>query len=160
MYAKNGYGQSNLQRYRAVKIQTASPAQIMLMLYDGAIRFTQIAKKKIEEGDYSGKGTYIGKVQAIISELMSSLDFSIAPELCTQLQQLYMFMMEKLTEANIHVKTEPLDTVTNLLSTLRDGWGQALTSLPSDPTVGKTATAVTQPVPDLNIADIGGSREA
>ena len=79
MYAKNGYGQSNFQRYRAVKIQTASPAQIMLMLYDGAIRFALIAKKKIEEKDYAAKGTYISKVQAIVSELMSSLDF-MAPE--------------------------------------------------------------------------------
>ncbi len=83
MYAKNGYSQSSYQRYRAVKIQTASPAQIMLMLYDGAIRFAKIAKNKIDEGDMSSKGTYVGKVQAIISELMSSLDFSIAPELCT-----------------------------------------------------------------------------
>ncbi len=145
MYAKNGYGQSSFQRYRAVKIQTASPAQIMLMLYDGAIRFTLIGKKKIEEGDYSGKGTYIGKVQAIISELMSSLDFSIAPELCTQLEQLYIYMMEQLTEANLQVKTEPLDVVVKLLTTLREGWGQALTSLPNDPTAGKQVGRVTVP---------------
>ena len=137
MYAKNGYGQSNLQRYRAVKIQTASPAQLMLMLYDGASRYCHVAKMKLEEKDLAGKGTYIGKVQAIISELMSSLDFSIAPELCTQLQQLYMFMMEQLTEANIRLKSEPIDVVINLLTTLRDGWSQALTSLPADPTLNK-----------------------
>ncbi|MCK6572156.1 flagellar export chaperone FliS [Myxococcota bacterium] len=152
MYAKNGYSQSSLQRYRAVKIQTASPAQIMLMLYDGAIRFTQIAKMKIEERDLAGKGTYIGKVQAIISELMSSLDFSIAPELCTQLQQLYMYMMEQLTEANIRLKTEPLDVVVSLLTTLREGWGQALTSLPVDPTLSKVqngeASGAPQPAPE------------
>lgn len=149
MYAKNGYSQSNLQRYRAVKIQTASPAQVMLMLYDGAIRFTQIAKMKIEERDLAGKGTYIGKVQAIVSELMSSLDFSIAPELCTQLQQLYMYMMEQLTEANIRLKTQPLDVVISLLTTLREGWGQALTSLPVDPTLNKAQTVeVAGPAPE------------
>lgn len=141
MYAKNGYAQSSFQRYRAVKIQTASPAQILIMLYDGAIRFALIAKKKIDEKDYAAKGTYIGKVQAIISELMSSLDFSIAPELCTQLEQLYIYMMEQLTEANLNLDTEALETVVRLLKTLREGWSEALTSLPSDPTAGREATA-------------------
>lgn len=143
MYAKNGYSQSSYHRYRAVKIQTASPAQIMLMLYDGAIRFAKIAKKKIEDEDLSGKGTYIGKVQAIISELMGSLDFSIAPELCTQLEQLYIYMMEQLTEANVNVDVEPIDLVIKLLTTLREGWGQALTSLPNDPTVGRDVGSIT-----------------
>lgn len=156
MYAKSGYAQSNFQRYRAIKIQTASPAQIMLMLYDGAIRFSQIAKKKVDEGDIAGKGTYISKVQAIVSELMSSLDFSIAPELCTQLQQLYIFMMEQLTEANIQVKTEPIDVVIDLLSTLRDGWSQALTSLPQDPTLNKRPGVVTgAPPPDAQMGGAG-----
>lgn len=141
MYAKNGYAQSSFQRYRAVKIQTASPAQIMIMLYDGAIRFALIAKKKIEEKDYAAKGTYIGKVQAIISELMSSLDFSIAPELCTQLEQLYIYMMEQLTEANLNLDVDKLDVVVRLLRTLRDGWSEALGSLPADPTAGREATA-------------------
>lgn len=141
MYAKNGYAQSSFQRYRAVKIQTASPAQIMIMLYDGAIRFALIAKKKIEEKDYAAKGTYIGKVQAIISELMSSLDFSIAPELCTQLEQLYIYMMEQLTDANLNLKVDNLDVVVRLLRTLRDGWSEALGSLPADPTAGREATA-------------------
>ncbi len=145
MYAKNGYGQSSFQRYRAVKIQTASPAQIMLMLYDGAIRFALIAKKKMDEKDYGSKGTYISKVQAIISELMSSLDFTIAPELCSRLEQLYLFMMEQLTEANVHLKHEPIDVVVDLLKTLREGWSEALTSLPKDPTLGKQVGRVTRP---------------
>jgi len=145
MYAKNGYGSNNLQRYRAVKIQTASPAQVMVMLYDGAIRFALIAKKKIGEKDYAAKGTYIGKVQAIVSELMSSLDFSIAPELCTRLEQLYIYMIEQLTLANLELKTEPIDTVVGLLKTLREGWSEALESLPVDPTVGKARRTVTRP---------------
>ena len=145
MYAKNNYGSSNLQRYKAVKIQTASPAQIMIMLYDGAIRFSLVAKKKIEEKDYAAKGTYIGKVQAIVSELMSSLDFSIAPELCSRLEQLYIYIIEQLTISNLELKTEPLDVVVELLKTLRDGWSEALTSLPNDPTIGRGPRQVTRP---------------
>ena len=145
MYAKNNYGSSNLQRYKAVKIQTASPAQIMIMLYDGAIRFSLVAKKKIEEKDYAAKGTYIGKVQAIVSELMSSLDFSIAPELCSRLEQLYIYIIEQLTISNLELKTEPLDVVVELLKTLREGWSEALTSLPTDPTIGRGPRQVTRP---------------
>ncbi len=146
MYAKNGY-QSSFQRYRAVKIKTASPAQIMLMLYDGAIRFTQMAKKKMLEGDIAGKGSYIGKVQAIVSELMSSLDFSISPDLCAQLEQLYIFMMEQLSEANLKMQPEKLDTVQELLNTLREGWKQALDSLPQDPTLAQRAPTPSAPRP-------------
>ncbi|MEE2787580.1 MAG: flagellar export chaperone FliS [Myxococcota bacterium] len=145
MYAKNGYGQSSFQRYRAVKIQTASPAQIMLMLYDGAIRFALIARKKIDEKDYAAKGTYLGKVQAILSELMSSLDFSVAPELCERLEQLYLYMMERLTKANLELDTQPVDEVVELLKTLREGWNEALTSLPNDPTAGRTPSGGNRP---------------
>ena len=136
MYAKNNYGSSNLQRYKAVKIQTASPAQIMIMLYDGAIRFSLQAKKKIEEKDYEAKGVFISKTQAIIDELMNSLDFTIAPELCTNLQQLYIYINERLTHANINLEASSMDEVIQLLNTLRDGWKQALAS-EADPTVTK-----------------------
>ena len=52
----SGYGKKGLGRYQDMKVHTASPAQIMIMLYDGAIRFSLQAKKKIEERDFEGKG--------------------------------------------------------------------------------------------------------
>jgi flagellar protein FliS len=119
-----------------MKVQTASPAQIMIMLYDGAIRFSLQAKKKIEERDFEGKGVFISKTQAIIDELMNSLDFTIAPDLCTNLQKLYIYINERLTHANIQLDAEAMDEVIQLLNTLRDGWKQALAS-DSDPTVTK-----------------------
>ena len=121
-----GYGKKQLGRYQDMKIQTASPEQIMIMLYDGAIRFSLQAKKKIVEKDFEGKGIFISKTQAIIDELMNSLDFSIAPDLCSNLQQLYIYINERLTEANIQLNVEAIDEVVGLLNTLRDGWKQAL----------------------------------
>ena len=76
------------------------------MLYDGAIRFV-CSKKKIDEKDYAGKGTYIGKVQAIVSELMSSLDFSMAPGFASASSS-FISTYERLTEANLELKTNPL----------------------------------------------------
>ena len=132
----SGYGKKGLGRYQDMKVQTASPAQIMIMLYDGAIRFSLQAKKKIEERDFEGKGVFISKTQAIIDELMNSLDFTIAPDLCTNLQKLYIYINERLTHANIQLDPEAMDEVIQLLNTLRDGWKQALAS-DSDPTVTK-----------------------
>ena len=162
MYAKNGYSRSSFQRYRAVKIQTASPAQVMLMLYDGAIRFAHIAQRKLEENDMPAKGTYLGKVQAIVSELMSSLDHTVAPELCERLQSLYIYMMERLSHANLKRDKAAIEEVIGLLTTLREGWSEALKSLPEDPTThaarrGRTAGAQQQqPVP----VPTGGTRSA
>lgn len=132
----SGYGKKGLGRYQDMKVQTASPAQIMIMLYDGAIRFSLQAKKKIEEKDFEGKGVFISKTQAIIDELMNSLDFNIAPELCSNLQQLYIYINERLTHANIKMEAEAMNEVIELLNTLRDGWKQALAS-DQDPTVKK-----------------------
>jgi flagellar protein FliS len=133
----SGYGKKGLGRYQDMKVQTASPAQIMIMLYDGAIRFSLQAKKKLEEKDFEGKGIFISKTQAIVDELMNSLNFSIAPELCENLQQLYIYINERLSEANIKCDAEVLDEVIGLLNTLRDGWKQALASEPQDPTAPK-----------------------
>jgi flagellar secretion chaperone FliS len=133
----SGYGKKGLGRYQDMKVQTASPAQIMIMLYDGAIRFTLQAKKKIEEKDYEAKGILISKTQAIVDELMNSLNFSIAPDLCENLQKLYIYINEKLSEANIKRDLEILDEVIGLLSTLRDGWKQALAQEGQDPTAPK-----------------------
>jgi flagellar protein FliS len=135
----SGYGKKGLGRYQDMKVHTASPAQIMIMLYDGAIRFSLQAKKKIEEKDYEGKGIFISKTQAIIDELMNSLDFNVLPELCGRLQQLYIYMNEKLTEANIKLHAESIDEVVNLLTTLRDAWKEALVSEGQDPTVKKSS---------------------
>lgn len=132
----SGYGKKGLGRYQDMKVQTASPAQIMIMLYDGAIRFSLQAKKKIEDKDFEGKGVFISKTQAIIDELMNSLDFNIAPELCTNLQQLYIYINERLTHANIKMEADAMNEVVELLNTLRDGWKQALAS-EQDPTVTK-----------------------
>jgi flagellar protein FliS len=134
----SGYGKKGLGRYQDMKVHTASPAQIMIMLYDGAIRFSLQAKKKIEEKDYESKGIFISKTQAIIDELMNSLDFNVLPELCGRLQQLYIYMNEKLTDANIKLNAESIDEVVNLLTTLRDAWKEALASEGQDPTVKKS----------------------
>lgn len=113
-------------QYQNNSILTASPEQILIMLYDGAIRFATIAEKCLDEGDMPGKGKYIGKVIAILSEFSNTLDHSVGGELAANLDALYNYMINRLGEANIQNKKEPIQEVKKMLSELRDTWKQAI----------------------------------
>jgi flagellar protein FliS len=125
MYGKQ-LGNKNFQQYRQLKVQSASPGQLMLMLYDGAIRFCLRAIKQMEIKDVAGKGMSISKAQAIVQELAATLNFQVAPELCASLEQLYIYMTEKLTEANMDSDAEKIKEVVRLLTTVKEGWEQVV----------------------------------
>ena len=95
--------------YLRTKVLTATPEQLQLMLYDGAIRFTEQAKAALVKKDYEGSFNGISRAQKIIAELTGSLKHEIAPDLCGKLSALYNFVYRKLIEANIDHKVESLD---------------------------------------------------
>lgn len=99
---------------------------VLLLLYDGAIRFVKLAREQIEAGNTSAKEVSLSKVYAIISEFINSLDREQAPELCENLTQIYEFMLTKLTEANTNMDTEPLDIVLRYLTDMRHTWSEAI----------------------------------
>ncbi len=117
----NGYNQ-----YQNNHIQTASREQILLMLYDGAIRFSKQAKAAIKENDTATKGKYIGKTMAIISEFSNSLDHEIGGEMASNLDALYNYMLSELSKANVKNDTAPVDTVCTMLCELRATWAEAI----------------------------------
>lgn len=108
--------------YQQTQVTTASKEKILLMLYEGAIKFTKIAQTRMKERNVAEKGKYIGKALAIISELMNTLDHNVGGQLSADLENLYMFMSDKLIEANIHNRTEDLELVEKLLTTLYSAW--------------------------------------
>ena len=110
------------KQYQKTQVTTASREKILLMLYEGAIRFTKQARIAMNEKKIADKGKYISKTTAIISELMATLDFKVGGQLAQDLENLYIFMIDKLIEANIQNKTEPLDQVEKLLNTLYSAW--------------------------------------
>lgn len=114
------------RRYQAVQIESASPGQILIALYDGCIRFCRAAQSHIEAGDVAEKGRMISKAVAIIGELRSTLDHSVAPELCDSLERLYVFFQEQLSMANIKMDPALIDPVVKLMSELRDAWVEAV----------------------------------
>ena len=123
MYSANA---RKIAAYRKVRVQTSDPGQILLMLYDGAIRFCGNAKEAMEEMNIAKKGEFISKTYAILIELQATLNHDVAPELCQNLSSLYQFMMEQLVNANINNEPKDLDSVVELLGTLRDGWQRAV----------------------------------
>jgi flagellar protein FliS len=117
----NGYNQ-----YKNNQIATASSDQILLMLYDGSIRFCKQAKKAIEEKDTPSKGRFISKAMAIITEFSNTLDHEIGGDIAKNLDALYAYMLKELTQANIHNETQPIDNTCNMLCELRATWAEAI----------------------------------
>lgn len=110
------------KQYQKTQVVTASREKILLMLYEGAIRFTKQARVAMNDKKIAEKGKAISKATAILSELMATLDFKIGGQLAQDLENLYIFMIDKLIEANIHNKVEALDDVERLLNTLYSAW--------------------------------------
>jgi flagellar secretion chaperone FliS len=114
-----------MNQYQNNQVQTASPEKILIMLYDGAIRFTRQAMLAIDAGNKSVQGEKISRVIAIVSEFSNTLDHEIGGEIATELDALYTFMIRELTQANLKGDRKALETVDELLSGLRETWVEA-----------------------------------
>ncbi len=125
------------QQYKKNQIDTADQGKLIVMLYDGAIRFVSKAIELIETPkakDIETIHNSIVRAQDIIAELMSSLNMDVG-EISQRLLSIYMYMNTKLIEANIHKKKEPLEEVRKHLTELRDAWEQAAkTATPAEKT--------------------------
>ncbi len=108
------------------QVRSASPEQVLVMLYEGAIRFLREGKKAMEEGDSAGKLAKISRVVAILTELSNTLDFEKGGEVAENLDGLYWYMIRELTRSNAKDETRPLEVSENILVELRDAWIQAI----------------------------------
>lgn len=122
----NGQAANN---YLRTKVLTATPEQLQMMLYDGAIRFAEQARVAIQEKNWEQTYNLISRVQKIVIEMSCSLKHDIYPELCGKLSSLYNYAYRKLVEANIEHKVESLDEALNVLRYQRDTWGMLLEKL-------------------------------
>jgi flagellar protein FliS len=109
-------------QYQKTQVTTASREKILLMLYEGAIRFTKQAHGAMTQKKIAEKGKYISKATAILSELMATLDFKAGGQLAVDLENLYVFMIDKLIEGNIKNDADCLKQVEKLLMTLYEAW--------------------------------------
>lgn len=116
--------------YQAVAVSTATPGQLVLMLFDGALRFISTAQHGFGAEPISTRNEQINnnliKAQRILRELQCSLDMELGGEFSTRMFALYDFMIEQLTQANLTKMETPIKVVEKLLSEVRDSWSQML----------------------------------
>ena len=135
------------QNYLRTKVLTATPEQLQLMLYDGALRFGEQARVALQEKRYEDSYKLISKVQKILTELSITLKHDVAPELCSKLAALYTFVYRKLIEANVDHELPAMDEALTILRYQRETWAMLLDQLGKS----KAATAATKidmPGPD------------
>ena len=126
MLNNNGYA-----AYAKNKIMTASPAELTLMLYEGAIKFCNLAITAVEKKDYEQANTNIQKVENIITEFQATLDkrYPVAKDF----NNIYSYLQQRLLQANIKKDAEILEEVLEHLRTLRDTWKEIMKMTPHKP---------------------------
>ncbi len=110
------------KNYKQTLIKTATPEQVLLMLYEAAIKYAKLAVVAIDKKNVADKCTHIGKVHDIVMELRNTLDHSKGPEVANQLDALYEFCITQLFKANMNNDKAALENIIKILTTLYDGW--------------------------------------
>jgi flagellar protein FliS len=128
-----------LGAYKKTSVETASKEQILLMLYQAAIKNCKKAIEAIEQKNLAKKGEYIGKLQDIVIELSNSLDFEVGGEVAKELASLYDYLLYASTQANIKIDKSHLEGCLKVLNTLYDGWTEAIKSLKTQTANNKSA---------------------
>ena len=119
MALSNPYAQ-----YNNSKILTASPAELTLMLYDGAIKFCNIAIMGVEQNDIQKAHTNIRKVERIVEEFRSTLDRNYA--VSEDFDRIYVYLLQRLLEANVKKDKAILEEVNMHLHSMRDNWKEVM----------------------------------
>ncbi len=142
---------SKLSAYRANAVGSASPENLVVMLYDGAIRFLAAAIRAFEHQDPLDFNLNIHenitKTQAIIRELNHALDLENGGELADSLSGLYIYFDNRLQEANIGKNKEIIEEILQRISDLRDAWSE---SLQQQAEAAQRATTTNAPQPSTS----------
>jgi len=113
---------NGIRAYQDTAVTTQSKGRLIVMLYEGAIKFLKLAIKEAEAKNYEAKGRYLLKAQDIITELNAVLDMNAGGEIAENLRKLYLFMNSQLSQANIKCDVQKIREVITLLEELNQGW--------------------------------------
>jgi flagellar protein FliS len=108
--------------YQETTVATQGKGRLIVLLYDGAVKFMKLAVKELEAGNYEAKGQYIGRAQDIINELNAVLDMKAGDEIAANLRKLYCFMNSRLSEANTKCDPQLIREVITLMEELNQSW--------------------------------------
>ena len=114
--------QSSAQRYQETQFATADRGRILLLMFEGGLKFLAQSRVGLEAGDFVRFGQQLGRAQAVIAELMHTLDHKAGGEIAANLERLYQFMLDHLVEANRRKSVRHLEQVSRLLATIADAF--------------------------------------
>lgn len=123
--ARSGENSQQVDSYKLAHIETATPERLLVMLYDGTIKYLNLSLQSIDAKDIEGTHRNVLKAEAIILELMNVLDMEVGGEVASNLYNLYDYMYRQLVKANIAHDPEPVREVIKLLEPLRSAWSEA-----------------------------------
>ena len=129
MYGKNAHS-----TYKSVQVTTTDRGRLLLLMYDGAIKFLKQARDGLEHNDIQKFCKFLSKAQAIIAELMNTLDFEKGGSIARDLDRLYDFMLFYLTEANLYRDSERITKVIGLLDTIYAAYREIIEGTHKDQT--------------------------
>jgi flagellar protein FliS len=118
------YSPSRAIAYKEQSILTATPGQLVVILYDGCLRFLHQAAHAMRDGDTGAAGNRLSRAEAIIDELLTSLDLEQGGVIASRLQGIYVFCTRHLVEARIDRDAAKIEQVSELLGELRESWAQ------------------------------------
>ena len=113
---------NGVSAYQETSVTTESKGRLIVMLYDGAIKFMRLAIKDMEARDDESKARYINRAQDIINELNTVLDMEAGGEISANLRKLYLFMSRRLSEANTKRDPQLIREVITLMEELNKSW--------------------------------------
>lgn len=136
------------QAYLESKVYTASPGELVQLLYEAALDGVHTAIEAVERGDIAARARAITKATSCVMELAGSLNVGAAGELGVRLAVLYEYLLHELLEANVRQSADPLRNCERVLSSLLEGWTVALTQMENPPgPAGQPAGITAEPEP-------------
>lgn len=129
-------------QYLKTKVMTASPEMLQLMLWDGAIRFSEQAKEAILKKDIEGSYNALIRAQKIIMEMNVTLKHDVAPDLCDKMSALYTFMYRRLVDANLQKDIKAVDDALQIMRHQRETWVMLIEKLNKEKAAAASSTTV------------------
>ncbi len=112
------------QSYQQNDVLTATPGRLVVLLYDGAGRFLRRAAAAVRAENLEASNAALQRAEAIIDELLATLDFDRGGEIAASLRDLYLFCRRELNDARLERDADKIETVADLLGELREAWAQ------------------------------------
>ncbi len=133
------------KQYRSVQFTTVDRGRLLLMMYDGGLKFLKLAKEGIEANDIPKFSRFLSKGQAVIAELMNTLNFEKGGQIARDLDRLYDFMLYYLTEANLQKDGTKIQRVIDLLDTVASAYREIIESGKAESELAELPESLTQP---------------